>query len=581
MADNRTRRGSLKFLRRLKIYRLRVRVLALTAVVLLCVYLVFVLQVRMLNSVGKLSEGRCLPFTHSEIFGIARFPANGSSCYKSARVQACLILQIGGSIPQQFDCESKASDYLSAASIALHWKWKEIQLKVKRTRQTDEIRKTCALSGDCAECRRTFMSYAVIDVRLHEDRAFKVVHPCISGDGDSLASLYRVYSAVSSNFPAYETLRVRQDDSEAFQIEPNVVSQRYKSPFCTPQHFCEPLQLAVEYLNDNTKHLSCVQENEDRLLGQMYTSGLGSSLHVASNDALVAAHFNVSYILSDQEEFNWADARDCDPAVISCYYDSFGTECSYSDLSSASKNSHEKTNTFHRALNNSYLRNGSIKADHGSALKTFVESVLAQTSCSNDPSCEESKHYFRRSGEVGRRLFARAASVNFFQRYLRQEVRDLVGKGIDDLRLSHPIMSIHVRRGDKQKEMTMLDLEDYLQYAIPICLGFGVRNIFLSTEDPDILNRALVEYPSFNWIFTDDTRQNPDFAGFMQANKTREFLSSMKNLYAAAGCDFFVGARASNWCRLIDETKRFDGLGGTYYIDAHGHREDSWEYAGA
>ena len=574
-------RGTSKSVKRIKKYRLRVSVLALAMVFLLCVYFVSVLWVRMPHIDGELYEPRCLPFTHSEIFATARIPANGTTCYKNVRVQACLILQTGGSIPRQFDCKSKAADYLSAASIALRWKWEEIQSKVMRTRQTVEIRKTCALSSDCDECRRIFMAYAVIDVRLHEESAFKVIHSCLSADGDSLASMYRVFSAVSSNLPAYETLRERQHDNfEDSQIESGVF-QSFKSPFCTPQHFCEPLKVAVEYLNDNTKHVSCLQENEDRLLGRMYTSGLGSSLHIASNDAIVATHFNASYILSDQEEFNWADVRDCDPAVISCYYNSFGTKCPYGDNSPTSMNAHETTSTFHRALNHSFLINGKIRADHGPALETFVESVLARTRCFNDPSCEESKQYFRRSGEVGRRIFARAASANFFQQYLRQEVHDLVEQGIDDLRVSHPIMSIHVRRGDKQREMTMLDLEDYLQYAIPICLGFGVRNIFLSTEDPDVVARAFVAYSSFNWIVTDDIRQNPDFEGFMRANKTREFLSSMKNLYAAAECDFFVGARASNWCRLIDETKRFNGLGGTYYIDAHGQRENTWEYAGA
>jgi len=320
-----------------------------------------------------------------------------------------------------------------------------------------------------------------------------------------------------------------------------------------------------------------MKHKEDRLFGQMYPSGLGSSLHVASNDALIATHVNATYILSDQEEFIWADVRDCDPAVVSCYYDSFGAKCSHGVFATDKNMSTTgTTSTFKRELpHNTFLMNGSIKADDSLAYTTFVDSVLAQTSCFNDPSCEESKKYFRRSGELGRKLFARAASVNFFQQHLRQEISNLIQRAIDDLEMSHPIMSMHVRRGDKHKEMRLLDLEDYLQYSIPICLGFGVRNIFLSTEDPDVVDRALIDYPAFNWVFTDDIRKNPSFEGFMQENKTREYLSSMNNLYAAAECDFFVGARASNWCRLIDEINRFDGLGGTYYIDAHGQREDS------
>ena len=66
----------------------------------------------------------------------------------------------------------------------------------------------------------------------------------------------------------------------------------------------------------------------------------------------------------------------------------------------------------------------------------------------------------------------------------------------------------------------------------------------------------------------------------MQSNRTEQFLLAMRNLYLAASSDFFLGARASNWCRLIDEVQRSNGLGGTYYIDAHGSHENSENYTG-
>ena len=136
---------------------------------------------------------------------------------------------------------------------------------------------------------------------------------------------------------------------------------------------------------------------------------------------------------------------------------------------------------------------------------------------------------------------------------------------------------MHVSRGDKHKEMELLDLPEYLSKALPIMLTFGVKNAFLSTEDADVVALAESAFSSINWLVTPDERKNPDIKGFRAGNLTEEFYLAMRNLHIASSCDFFVGARASNWCRLIDETT-FRWTWWDLHIDAHGHEEDSAAY---
>lgn len=497
------------------------------------------------------------------------------SCHRCVRIQACMILQRRGDIAHSIDCEVNAPKYVSAASMALYSKWKAIESQTDQSLQAGTIREACFSLHNCAACRSLFYSYAVIDVRLQEKDAMAVSSCCHSLDRThNLKNLFMLHAQVSGQFLPYETFRSGMEGSAPRD-------ELFKSPLCMPQHYCEPLRVAVELLLNNTRHLSCLSENQDYLRGRMYDSGMGSSLHVAAQDAIVASYLNIPYSLAASEGFNWADQRDCDPPTVSCYYSPFGAACNGRVVlnETASPQVTQPAKIFTREGTKYMESSSEIQVDMDGALSALVQATLERSSCSNDVRCEECRSYFQSDGAVGKKLFGRAASVAFFQRFLSPQLLELIRRDVSNLLIPRPVMSIHVRRGDKHKEMRLLDLEDYLHFAIPISLAFGVKNIFLSTEDPTIVENAFMNFSSFNWIVTEDERRNPNFEEFMRANKTAEFILAMKNLYAAADCDFLLGTRASNWCRLIDETKRFDGLGGTYYIDAHGRIQNSSSYA--
>jgi hypothetical protein len=89
-------------------------------------------------------------------------------------------------------------------------------------------------------------------------------------------------------------------------------------------------------------------------------------------------------------------------------------------------------------------------------------------------------------------------------------------------------------------------------------------------------------FSAFKWRVPSEDRKNLSLEQEMQNkayNATEYYLMSMRNLFLHSTANVFVGTRQSNWCRRIDELQRGCGNGGTYYVDAHGHLEDSGAYA--
>lgn len=138
--------------------------------------------------------------------------------------------------------------------------------------------------------------------------------------------------------------------------------------------------------------------------------------------------------------------------------------------------------------------------------------------------------------------------------------RDLVFGGED---IEEGTVSMHVRHGDKWKEMTLADDATYLK-AVEELMAIDEqpkalkRNIFLSTEDA-----ATVEFFSNvkNWTtrwtnvsrVSDSTTSPVSFA--VRIGWNEEFLNSLLSLQLALECDAWVGQIPSNWCRLIDELR--------------------------
>ena len=145
--------------------------------------------------------------------------------------------------------------------------------------------------------------------------------------------------------------------------------------------------------------------------------------------------------------------------------------------------------------------------------------------------------------------------------------------------------SIHVRHGDKAKEMSLIPFSEYLaainKFVVLNPLGYG-HSIFISTEDPSVIDEArnvslyamhklesgsLVWYlPRFTGVTSPDANWNIYYSEINRLNtgpilqlitfgKLNTTYTWMLQLLMALECDAFVGTRGSNWNRLIDELR--------------------------
>ncbi|KAJ3691506.1 hypothetical protein LUZ61_020670 [Rhynchospora tenuis] len=125
-----------------------------------------------------------------------------------------------------------------------------------------------------------------------------------------------------------------------------------------------------------------------------------------------------------------------------------------------------------------------------------------------------------------------------------------------------PLLSLHVRMGDKACEMKVFEFEKYMELANQIRQRFpDLKNIWLSTEMQEVIDKTSL-YPNWNFYYTNVTRQtgNKSMAAY-EASLGRQLSTNypLVNFLLATEADFFVGALGSSWCYLIDGMRNTGG----------------------
>ncbi|KAI5480678.1 Rho guanine nucleotide exchange factor [Pseudohyphozyma bogoriensis] len=127
-------------------------------------------------------------------------------------------------------------------------------------------------------------------------------------------------------------------------------------------------------------------------------------------------------------------------------------------------------------------------------------------------------------------------------------------------------VSMHVRHGDKYKEMDLVPLTEYARKAEELAAlnpnAYG-KTAFVSSEDPSLLrkmqgirhlSKSTAPQEDFIWYWSLIGRANtgPIVQLAELGNRTETTLSWMSELMQAMECDAFIGTRGSNWNRIID-----------------------------
>ncbi|KAI9077950.1 hypothetical protein K1719_040079 [Acacia pycnantha] len=126
-----------------------------------------------------------------------------------------------------------------------------------------------------------------------------------------------------------------------------------------------------------------------------------------------------------------------------------------------------------------------------------------------------------------------------------------------------PLLSMHVRMGDKACEMKVVEFEEYMQLADRIRRRFPtLDSVWLSTEMQEVIDKSR-EYGRWKFYYTKIRRQEKSNMSMAEYERSlgREKSTNypLVNFLMAADSDFFVGALGSTWCFLIDGMRNTGG----------------------
>eukprot|EP00271_Cylindrocystis_brebissonii_P004168 TRINITY_DN15717_c0_g4_i1.p1 TRINITY_DN15717_c0_g4~~TRINITY_DN15717_c0_g4_i1.p1 ORF type:complete len:717 (-),score=115.90 TRINITY_DN15717_c0_g4_i1:562-2712(-) len=163
------------------------------------------------------------------------------------------------------------------------------------------------------------------------------------------------------------------------------------------------------------------------------------------------------------------------------------------------------------------------------------------------------------------------------ERFLRANPLGRAAEGEEDASLEHslrfwrarppflprPIVSIHVRQGDKAKEMRLFSLASHMWLAERLRRhNPDLTNVWLSSEMKAVIDRSHL-YSNWTVFYADFPRQEEDkdeMANYeTKIGMERLTMFSFVNLQLASECDYFIGGLASNWPRLLNELRMTGG----------------------
>lgn len=142
--------------------------------------------------------------------------------------------------------------------------------------------------------------------------------------------------------------------------------------------------------------------------------------------------------------------------------------------------------------------------------------------------------------------------------------------------LPRPLVSIHVRQGDKAKEMKVVGLKDYMKLAWQLRNRFPqARSIWLSTEMQEVIEESKAYSGWWDIYYTNVSRQtgNTSMASY-EASLGRIISTNypLVNFLLSADADFFIGALGSSWCYLIDGMRTTGGRVMAGYLSVNKYR---------
>jgi hypothetical protein len=179
----------------------------------------------------------------------------------------------------------------------------------------------------------------------------------------------------------------------------------------------------------------------------------------------------------------------------------------------------------------------------------------------------------------------RREAVTFLFMHVRPWLLDHACSERARIQLEAPDITLHIRWGDKWKEMHLVEMQHYIDKVKDIVIKFSYPpdvKIFIMTED----QRALDEFRALadpRWkvqvyepaVFPLSTNWREDSPRTVGATGHDVATSSLVAMFMCLEATHYIGASGSNWARLMNELRQSRNMysatckGCTYFHDLH------------
>jgi hypothetical protein len=280
------------------------------------------------------------------------------------------------------------------------------------------------------------------------------------------------------------------------------------------------------------------------LVTEGWSAGFGSTMHI------IGSH--LAYAMQNNYVLIWG-ANSCDRFVDANNCTKKGCGCIFKELSRCSSDEHFKIDEWEKVSGGNF---------HGIIPDIFKNALLSKI-----PSMtEEEKKYWWRGQSVGFLMRLNDISVSEISSMRKNiDLNYMSGGQLAPFPLPIGTIHAHIRHGDKYKETSLVPSEKYVrafQSMIQQMPNSFSRVFFVSSDDAKALEicKDLTENLKMSYIYTkldrmhgghDEEKWNKSKPGSQQ----RVVLGYILQLLMALESDAWIGTRASNINRLIDELR--------------------------
>jgi len=326
------------------------------------------------------------------------------------------------------------------------------------------------------------------------------------------------------------------EDLEEWQKE-RYLSEKFQYELETPQAKCTG-ELGVKIHNQLQADLHTAQHPSDCngrfLIWKLGKGGFGQEVRKLAYQLAIAYAENRTLVLDTSTPWKYTDKELCPEQSLYCYFEPI-TQCTMDDVYRVHQQNRGESPI---PVWSEDTPNERVVFGHYNTSKwRFFTPTQYGTLLSLEWFRSELLYYVLQPNE-------------YTQAIVKEEKEKLgLPTQVDHVL---PYIAIHVRGGDKHTEYKLHPFQEYLNKAKWFKTLYGVPNIFLVSDDAEVISQALEQPEGFNIIWSLNDR---DKGGSQEVSEVghQVMVKVLKDIFIASQCQFWIGTLSSNFGDTIWE----------------------------